>query len=200
MVDFVHLHVHRNFRFWMEHAVFLTWLRKLWKTAWKALLSPITETCSVSKYSMKKLVKSRGLKRSSDAKTYVARRGRKDKVEIIDRKGDHLILLAKNPLGYSNLVKLISYSWIEGHYYKPRIDKELLRQYHEGWSHLQPALREKFQGLYTPETLKKRNQWYWNTRRFSGMIFILKWCVIKQRIPEGILRFIPARWSLMKDW
>ena len=52
--------------------------------------------------------------------------------ELIDRKGDHLILLAKNFIGYQNLSRLISLSWIEGHYYKPRVDKELLRKYHEG--------------------------------------------------------------------
>ena len=64
--------------------------------------------------------------------TYVARRRMEDKVDMVDRKGDHLILLVKNKTGYTNLVKLISLAWIKGHYYKPRIDKELLKQYHEG--------------------------------------------------------------------
>jgi DNA polymerase-3 subunit alpha len=64
--------------------------------------------------------------------TYVARRSRLDKVDLVDRKGDHLILLAKNIKGYQNLVKLISFSWTEGFYYKPRVDKELLKKYHEG--------------------------------------------------------------------
>lgn len=64
--------------------------------------------------------------------TYVARRKIGDKTDQIDRKGDHLILLAKNKLGYANLVTLISLSWTEGHYYKPRIDKELLKKYHGG--------------------------------------------------------------------
>ena len=64
--------------------------------------------------------------------TYVARRSRFEKTEMVDRKGDHLILLAKNATGYKNLLKLISFSWTEGHYYKPRIDKELLKQFHEG--------------------------------------------------------------------
>jgi len=64
--------------------------------------------------------------------TYVARRTRHEKTDPVDRKGDHLILLAKNMVGYTNLVKLISISWIEGHYYKPRIDKELLKENHEG--------------------------------------------------------------------
>jgi DNA polymerase-3 subunit alpha len=50
-------------------------------------------------------------------------------------KGDvryHLILLAKNKIGYHNLIKLVTKSHLEGFYYKPRIDKELLEQYHDG--------------------------------------------------------------------
>jgi len=50
-------------------------------------------------------------------------------------KGDmryHLILLAKNITGYQNLIKLVTKSHLEGFYYKPRIDKELLQEYHDG--------------------------------------------------------------------
>ena len=46
--------------------------------------------------------------------------------------GYHLILLAKNETGYHNLCKIISQAWIDGKYYRPRIDRELLEQYHEG--------------------------------------------------------------------
>ncbi len=53
----------------------------------------------------------------------------KDKDE---RSGDHLILLAKNKTGYHNLSKIVSYSWTEGYYFKPRIDKNLLKKYKEG--------------------------------------------------------------------
>jgi DNA polymerase-3 subunit alpha len=63
---------------------------------------------------------------------YVARRSRLDKDDKLDGGGDHLILLAKNKTGYNNLIKLISLGWTEGFYYKPRIDKELLKKYHEG--------------------------------------------------------------------
>ncbi|MFA5649021.1 MAG: DNA polymerase III subunit alpha [Bacteroidales bacterium] len=48
------------------------------------------------------------------------------------RGGDHLLLLAKNLVGYHNLIKMVSYSWTEGFYSRPRIDKELLRKYGEG--------------------------------------------------------------------
>ena len=64
---------------------------------------------------------------------YCARRGRKVKEnEKQDRSGYHLILLAKNLQGYKNLIKMVSLSYTEGYYYRPRIDKELLERYHEG--------------------------------------------------------------------
>ena len=63
---------------------------------------------------------------------YCARRSRFDKTTKEDASGWHLILLAKNKKGYQNLCKLVSTSWIDGHYYRPRIDKEVLQQYSEG--------------------------------------------------------------------
>ena len=63
---------------------------------------------------------------------YVARTTLEDKTSVEDRSGDHLILLAKNLTGYKNLVKLVSHAWIKGFYYRPRIDKTLLRAHHEG--------------------------------------------------------------------
>ena len=54
------------------------------------------------------------------------------KERAIDKSGWHLILLAKNKTGYFNLCKLVSLSYTEGYYMKPRIDKELLEKYHEG--------------------------------------------------------------------
>lgn len=52
--------------------------------------------------------------------------------QIVDRSGWHLVLLAKNKTGYQNLCKIVSLSFIEGFYDRPRIDKELLEAYHEG--------------------------------------------------------------------
>ncbi len=46
--------------------------------------------------------------------------------------GNHLILLAKNEQGYHNLCKIVSAAWIDGYYYRPRIDRSLLKEYHEG--------------------------------------------------------------------
>ncbi|NDV47676.1 DNA polymerase III subunit alpha [Paludibacter sp. 221] len=63
---------------------------------------------------------------------YVARRGHKSKETQEDRSGYHLVLLAKNKTGYKNLCKLISIGYIDGLYYRPRIDHELLEKYSEG--------------------------------------------------------------------
>lgn len=63
---------------------------------------------------------------------YVAARSRFDKVHEYDSISSHLILLAENDVGYQNLMKLVSAGFIDGFYYKPRIDMELLRQHSEG--------------------------------------------------------------------
>jgi DNA polymerase-3 subunit alpha len=63
---------------------------------------------------------------------YVARRTRFDKSEKQDGSGHHLVILAKNKKGYHNLCKLVSAGWIDGYYYRPRIDKDLLEKYSEG--------------------------------------------------------------------
>lgn len=73
---------------------------------------------------------------------YCARRSRHDKDKSvsdpykpnrsIDSSGWHIILLAKNKVGYHNLIKMVSYGWTEGYYMRPRIDRELLEKYHEG--------------------------------------------------------------------
>ena len=64
---------------------------------------------------------------------YVARRRKEDKVkENGDRSGYHLIVLAKNYKGYKNLIKLVSNSWIDGFYGRPRTDRADLERYHEG--------------------------------------------------------------------
>jgi len=63
---------------------------------------------------------------------YVAHRGLHSKDGKEDRSGYHLVLLAKNKVGYRNLCKLVSTGWIDGMYYRPRIDHEILEKYSEG--------------------------------------------------------------------
>lgn len=73
-----------------------------------------------------------GVKPIIGCEVYLAPGSRKERQEINGVKYYHLILLAENRTGYRNLVQLVSLANIEGMYYKPRVDKELLKKYHEG--------------------------------------------------------------------
>ena len=63
---------------------------------------------------------------------YVAKRSLYDKEAGVDKDYNHLILLAENNVGYQNLMKIVSVSYLEGYYYKPRTDMDLLKKHHEG--------------------------------------------------------------------
>lgn len=73
-----------------------------------------------------------GIKPIIGVEVYVANRSRFQKEAHIDNKRYHLTLLAKNNVGYQNLIKLTTAAHMEGYYYKPRVDKELLRTHSEG--------------------------------------------------------------------
>ncbi|HSX01370.1 MAG TPA: DNA polymerase III subunit alpha, partial [Candidatus Saccharimonas sp.] len=76
--------------------------------------------------------KKRGIKPIIGVETYVAPRGHLDKAGRQDMNPYHLILLAETTQGYHNLMKLVTIAQLDGFYGKPRIDHELLEQYHEG--------------------------------------------------------------------
>ncbi len=132
MVDFVHLHLHTQYSI-LDGACRI---REMVGKAVSLGMKGVAVTDHGNLFGIKEFSeaasKHKDFKPIFGCETYVARRSRFDKTDPADRKGDHLILLAKNATGYRNLMRLISYSWTEGHYYKPRIDKELLKQYHEG--------------------------------------------------------------------
>lgn len=76
--------------------------------------------------------KQNGIKPIIGCEVYVAARSRFDKVHELDSQSCHLILLAENDVGYHNLMKLVSAGSIEGFYYRPRIDMDILREHNEG--------------------------------------------------------------------
>lgn len=79
-----------------------------------------------------KKCKAKDIKPIIGIEAYIAARKHTDKETGIDNKRSHLTLLATNNAGYHNLVKLASISAIDGYYYKPRMDHDLLREHHEG--------------------------------------------------------------------
>ena len=73
-----------------------------------------------------------GIKPIIGTEAYVALESMSQKRPGIDNKRYHILLLAKNETGYKNLIKLVTASNLEGFYYKPRMDKEILRGHSEG--------------------------------------------------------------------
>ena len=76
------------------------------------------------------IMRANGLKPIIGMEAYVAPKSRTDKSGTLSSSNNHLTLLAKNNIGYENLMKLTSLSYTEGFYYKPRIDLQVLEKYH----------------------------------------------------------------------
>ena len=79
-----------------------------------------------------KKAKAKGLKPIIGSEMYITPESRFNKRGRMDDKRFHLLILVKDKIGYQNLVKLTTKAWLEGFYYKPRIDKEILRQHSQG--------------------------------------------------------------------
>ena len=79
-----------------------------------------------------KACKKNGIKPIIGCEVYVAPRTRFDKEKVLDKEYNHLVLLCKNEAGYKNLIKLVSMSFTEGYYYKPRVDHDILEKYSDG--------------------------------------------------------------------
>jgi len=129
--NFIHLHTH-------SHYSLLDGLSKIpdmIKTAKKNGMYALAITDHGNMYGAIELYKEAqkaGIKPIIGVEAYIAERGRKDKEPGIDNKRYHLTLLAKNKQGYKNLMRLVTIANLEGYYYKPRMDKEILREYSEG--------------------------------------------------------------------
>lgn len=128
---FTHLHLHTQYSI-LDGAASI---KKLMKRAADYGQTSIAITDHGNMFGVKEFhnaATKAGIKPILGCEVYVATESRFAKGGAEDRGGDHLILLAKNAVGYHNLVKLVSYAWTEGFYYNPRIDKELLEKYSEG--------------------------------------------------------------------
>ncbi len=130
-IPFTHLHVHTQYSI-LDGAADI---RRLIARAKEDNMVALAITDHGNMYGVKEFhneAVKKGIKPILGCEVYVARRTMSDKSDKQDGGGFHLILLAKNKEGYHNLVKLVSIGWTEGFYYKPRIDKSLLRKFNKG--------------------------------------------------------------------
>jgi DNA polymerase-3 subunit alpha len=129
--DFVHLHNHSHYSLLdglQKVPGMLDRIQELGMSA-VALTDHGTLSGAIEFYNE---AKKRSIKPIIGVEAYVAPRGHLDKTAGVDKVPYHLILLAYNNQGYQNLMKLISIAQLEGYYYKPRVDRALLEEYHEG--------------------------------------------------------------------
>ncbi len=131
MADFVHLHNHSDYSLLDGLSKVNDMVKRAKELDMKALA--ITDHGSLyGAIKFYKACKETGIKPIIGCEVYVAPRSLLDKEAGVDKNYNHLILLAKNEKGYKNLMKIITTSWLEGYYYKPRTDLLLLEKYSEG--------------------------------------------------------------------
>lgn len=130
-MDFVHLHVHTEYSL-LDGANRIKDLVVKVKDLGMNAVAITDHGVMYGAIEFYKECKANGIKPIIGCEMYVAKRSMHDKDANIDNTYSHLILLAKDNEGYKNLIKLVSLSFTEGYYYKPRIDKETLRKYSKG--------------------------------------------------------------------
>jgi len=138
MSKFTHLHVHSHYSL-LEA---LPKIPDLVKRAKKLKMDSLALTDSGNLYGaieFYKACKKEEIKPILGVNFYVALRTRFDKEARIDNTRTRLILLAQDEVGYKNLLKLVSDSFLEGFYYKPRLDVELMEKYKDGLIAILPA-------------------------------------------------------------
>lgn len=131
MPKFVHLHIHSEFSL-LDGANRIKDLPVRAKELGMDAIALTDHGVMYGAIDFYKVCKKEGIKPIIGCEVYVAPRSRFDKEPGVDNHYYHLILLAKNNQGYKNLSKLVSLGFVDGYYYKPRIDLEILEKYHEG--------------------------------------------------------------------
>ena len=165
MSGFTHLHLHSEFSL-LDGACRIKPLIAAAKALGQTSLAITDHGSMFGAVNFYKEAVAQGIKPIIGCDVYVAARTRFDKVHGIDNERYHLVLLAENDIGYSNLMKIVSDAWTQGFYTKPRVDRDLLEKYHEGIIALSACLAGEvpqalLRGDY--DSAKKIAQWYIET-------------------------------------
>ncbi|QQG43398.1 MAG: DNA polymerase III subunit alpha [Candidatus Daviesbacteria bacterium] len=131
MAKFVHLHTHTEYSL-LDGISKIPQLVKRAKELGMEALALTDHGVLYGAIEFYKACRAEGIKPIIGVEMYIAKRSHKDKEGRVDSEPFHLTVLAKNYQGYLNLLKLVSIAHLEGYYYRPRVDKNLLREHHEG--------------------------------------------------------------------
>ncbi len=172
MSDFVHLHIHSEFSL-LDGANRIKDLPVRAKELGMKAMAITDHGVMYGVIDFYKACKKEGIKPIIGCEVYVAPRSRLNKEPNIDNKYNHLILLAKDNQGYKNLSKLVSIGFTEGYYYKPRIDLEVLKKYHEGLICLSGCLAGSVnQALLNGQNEKAEEIALWHKKVFGEDYYI----------------------------
>lgn len=130
-MQFVHLHLHSEYSL-LDGACRIADIPKAAKAAGHTAVAVTDHGVLYGAVAFYKACRAEGIKPIIGCEVYVAPRTRFDKEGRRDASGNHLVLLCKNQKGYENLIYMVSKSFTEGFYQKPRVDMELLRAHSEG--------------------------------------------------------------------
>ncbi len=131
MGEFVHLHLHTEYSL-LDGATRIKELMSYIKELGMDSIAITDHGVMYGVVDFYKEARANGIKPILGCEIYTAMRTRHDKENKLDSEQGHLVLLAKNNLGYKNLMKIVSIGFVEGFYYKPRVDFETLEKYSEG--------------------------------------------------------------------
>ncbi len=162
MTDFVHLHLHTEFSL-LDGCCRIGSLFDAVKQRGQKAVAITDHGVMYGAVNFFKAAKEAGIKPIIGCEVYVAPRSRTDKQKGADSEYNHLVLLCKNETGYKNLIKMVSLSFTEGFYMRPRIDKELLKKHSEGLIALSACLAGEIPRLLTKgeyEKAKETALWY----------------------------------------
>lgn len=165
MSDFVHLHTHSEFSL-LDGLTKIPELVKKAKDLGMSALALTDHGAMYGAFAFYKAAKKVGIKPIIGVEAYQARKSRFDKSPASGKDRFHLVLLAKNLTGYRNLLKLTTIAHLEGYYYKPRIDFEVLEKHHEGLICLSGCLQGMVPSLIRDNQLAEAEK---TIRRFQAL-------------------------------
>ena len=142
MDNFVHLHVHSQYSL-LDGACRIKELVCAAKEMGQSAIAITDHGNMFGVIDFYKAAKKEGIKPIIGCEIYVAERTRFLKVHEYDSENYHLVLLAKNEVGYKNLINIVSNAYVEGFYNRPRADEELLEKHSEGIIALSACLAGK---------------------------------------------------------
>lgn len=172
MANFVHLHVHSEYSL-LDGMCRIEELPKRAKELGMKAIALTDHGVMFGAVSFFQACQKEGIKPIIGCEVYVAPRSRLQKESGIDDRYSHLILLAKNNIGYQNLIKLVSLSFTEGYYYKPRIDLEILEEYSEGLIALSACLAGSVnQAILSDNMEKAKDIALWFKRVFKDDYYL----------------------------